>query len=174
LSFFGYVCLPCFCSSIYSVFQRSACILLVTILRIHYWLSCVSTVSISILGTTFLALSSILATFIGLIPTNGLKIEGFGIFFAALFAFLELVAPFAMIKAITRIEFRWKDATWIPVIRRASATHRERASIRLEARLSWYVLCGVSHCLNDHLFFYPLSIFTGLAYSRRSYLLSRP
>jgi hypothetical protein len=65
--------------------------------------------------------------------------------FLLLDIFTGLLLPFMMIKAITRAEFGWwKGTTWIPIARRVVATHKERASMRLDARTSWRTKGGVS------------------------------
>jgi hypothetical protein len=49
-----------------------------------------------------------------------------------------------MIRAILRIEFGWwKGTTLIPRMQNAAATHRERASERLEATTGWRTKAGV-------------------------------
>jgi hypothetical protein len=61
-----------------------------------------------------------------------------------LIVFTSLVLPLLMLKAIFRIEFRWwKGTTWMPIMQKAGATHRERASERLEAATSWRTKAGV-------------------------------
>ena len=56
-----------------------------------------------------------------------------------------LIIPLLMIKAIARMEMRWwKGTAWIPTMQIASATHRERASERLEARIGWLPKVAVS------------------------------
>jgi hypothetical protein len=65
-----------------------------------------------------------------------------------MFIFISLVLPLLMMKAVLRIEFHWwKETTWIPIIQRVDATHRERASQRLEATVSWWTKAGVRFLL---------------------------
>jgi hypothetical protein len=56
-----------------------------------------------------------------------------------------LAVPMLMFKVIFRFEFGWwRGKSWIPVMQIADATHRERASGRLEARTSLRLKVAVS------------------------------
>jgi hypothetical protein len=60
---------------------------------------------------------------------------------------IDLIRPLVMLVAIIRLEFSWltkknsdggggkKKKSWIPRVRKAKATHSERTSERIEARL---------------------------------------
>lgn len=107
---------------------------------IHYWYTHCSTVSISIVGTTLSAVSDIINKTVPVTVTAIAEkhtVPGWIRLF--LFHMLtSLLVPLLMIKAVTRIELRWgRDTSWIPVLRAAPATHRERASKRKEAKFHW-------------------------------------
>lgn len=118
----------------------------VLILDIRYWYTRTSTVSISILGTALISGSELfvkLGSFLVNEKRKGFSIFGF-ISSLVLTMFTSLVLPLLMIQAILRIEFRkWKGTMWIPIMQRAGATHRERASERLEAATSWRAKAGL-------------------------------
>ena len=130
-----------------SFIQSVAFSALHNILDIHYWYSRVSTVSISISGTAFLGLSSVLRIlveipfYVNYIAHSSNKlVDVFHLLLS-----IDLLATFMMIKTITRTQFGWwQGTTWIPMVRRGVATHGERASMRLDARMSWRVKGGVS------------------------------
>ena len=119
----------------------------VFILEIRYWFTCRSTISISILGTALVASAEIINEVAALVSTSMeeeyLTLDWIG---AALIRMVTmLLIPLLMIKAIVRMEMRWwKGTTWIPVMQIAPATHRERASENLEARIGWRPKVAVS------------------------------
>ena len=116
------------------------------VLDIRYWYTRTSTVSISILGTALMSGSDLLHKLGSFIIEQRLKEFSILGFIASLLLgiFTSLVLPLLMLKAILRIEFRWwKGTTWIPIMQKAGATHRERASERLEATTSWRTKAGV-------------------------------
>ncbi|KAJ7575993.1 hypothetical protein C8J56DRAFT_974281 [Mycena floridula] len=80
-------------------------------LEILYWHRCTSTVFISIPGMELLALARIV-NMVARIPI-----------------------PFLMMISILRVEFLWRG--WMPLLRRARATHSERASERLDSKTTW-------------------------------------
>ena len=128
------------------VSYRLVLAIVVLFLDIRYWYTRTSTVSISILGTALLS-GSDLFNKLGLFVIEQ-KMKEFSVLgFTSsllLIMFTSLVLPLLMIKAILRIEFRWwKGITWVPIMQKAGATHRERASERLEAATSWRVKAGV-------------------------------
>ena len=48
---------------------------------------------------------------------------------------IDMALPLVMVKAVTRAEVRWRG--YIPLVWFAPATHRERASVRLDAQVGW-------------------------------------
>lgn len=113
------------------------------LLVLHYWYShaAESTVGISIIGTAFIASGNLLRYaanhFIWIVnePTRFwelVRLLGYSTIFN--------LDSFVMLKAITRVEITWFKRRWIVIpvgLRFASATHAERASMRLEARTPW-------------------------------------
>jgi hypothetical protein len=138
--------------------QRYAFMILLRILDGHYWYTRNFTVSISVSGTVFLALSSIHHIIEEALADDDSTGSSFKMIFirTLLLLFLDLLTPFLMIKAITRTELRWwKGTTWIPVVRRTAATHKERASMRLDRQTKWYVKNAVS-CVIFNYYHHPL------------------
>lgn len=140
----------CLARNLHSRKQSLACTALLQILIIHYWYTRVSTVFISISGTTFLALSFMLRVLAEVATANN-KNHSSNKWFLIFRTFslgdlIDFLVGSMMIKTITRATFRWwNDTTWIPTVRRAAATHKERASMRLDARTSWRTRGGVSY-----------------------------
>jgi hypothetical protein len=127
--------------------QRFPLLALHQILDNHYWYTRNFTVSISMSGTVFLTLGFIFGIIAKDMFGDNSNDDSIKKLFirAMIILFLYLATPLLMIKAITRTELRWwKDTTWIPVVRRAAATHKERASMRLDGRTRWYVKGAVS------------------------------
>lgn len=120
--------------------------IVVFILDIRYWYTRRSTVSISILGTALISGSELygkLETFFVKEKLKGFSIPRF-IASLLLITSTSLVLPLLMIKAILHIEFHWwKGTSLFPIMQRGAATHRERASERLEATMSWYARVAV-------------------------------
>lgn len=50
-----------------------------------------------------------------------------------------MALPLVMVKAVTREEVRWRG--FIPLLWFAPATHRERASVRLDGQIGWRLKC---------------------------------
>ena len=48
---------------------------------------------------------------------------------------IDMALPLVMVKAVTRAEVKWRGC--IPLVWFAPATHRERASVRLDAQVGW-------------------------------------
>ncbi|KAF9466788.1 hypothetical protein BDZ94DRAFT_137676 [Collybia nuda] len=96
----------------------------IILLDIRYWYTRRSTVGISILGNALIAGAEMFIHVASTIAQARLD---------------QLSAS-----AIARIEFGWwKDTTWIPVMQRAQATQKERASERLESRMTWSARAGL-------------------------------
>ena len=149
----------------YILFNSWACWYLLLFLDLHYWYTRTSTVTISILGTAFVAIRFALGTVIYIAFSGGSQ------FSIILMLMLFLRAPSMMIRAIvmimtiTRVNFEWKGATRIPFVRRV-ATHKERASMRLDSQTSWRAKIGVYchfqstlrpiHLFHHHSSFFPL------------------
>ena len=135
------------------VIHRSVLSTAVLALDDHYWYTRTSTVSISILGTLLMSGSRIivkLGSFIVKQKTNEFTVTAIIGLLTSLLIFIStsLVLPLLMMKAVLRVEFRWwKETTWIPSMQRVNAKHRERASQRLEATVSWRTKAGVCFLL---------------------------
>ncbi|KAF9449356.1 hypothetical protein P691DRAFT_728077 [Macrolepiota fuliginosa MF-IS2] len=111
-------------------------------LTIHYWYTRTSTVGIARIGTTFLA-SSLLTSTIHMMAGTFIASRGDGSWFTKVQPILaiQFIPPFVMLKAVSRLEFGWSSrkgkSSWIPRVFIAKATHLERASQRVEGRVSW-------------------------------------
>lgn len=128
---------------------RSILQLVLGALDIGYWYTLRSTVGVSIPGTNMIILGILVNMVIG--PFLEKSISEMDsrtgwIFTVLMGASISLPLPLLMAKATTRAEIEWGHGgkSWIPVIRRDRATHRERASERLEAKTSWRVESTVS------------------------------
>ncbi|KAJ7922286.1 hypothetical protein B0H13DRAFT_2411001 [Mycena leptocephala] len=107
-----------------------------------YWAIRTSTAYISVPGTLAIAV----ADFLGIVqflspgiwdPTGELKTTGQKVvMMLVLLGSCELPVPVLMLKAILRLRVSWR---WValPGLRRAKATHQERTSARLDARIDW-------------------------------------
>ncbi|KAF9466790.1 hypothetical protein BDZ94DRAFT_1319290 [Collybia nuda] len=112
--------------------------LVIMILDTRYWYTRTSTVSISILGGSLRASTYIIDSIGEAIKhgkENNLSVIGW-ISWCLYFGVISLTLPLLIIKVIARIEFGWWGTLWIPTVQIAHATHRERASERLEAKVS--------------------------------------
>jgi hypothetical protein len=128
----------CACRFIFSV--------VVLILDIRYWFTRRSTVSISILGTALMSGSELFVKLGSFLVKQNLQGSSVPQFIASLLLSIStsLVLPLLMIKTILHIELHWwNETTWIPIMQRLGATHRERASERLEASTSWRTKAAV-------------------------------
>jgi hypothetical protein len=75
------------------------------------------------------------------------KTKGSNVVLHLVLMLIFMPRPLLMVKTITRAEFGWwKGTTWFPIVRRTMATHRERASMRMDAQTSWRLKGGVSCC----------------------------
>ncbi|KAJ3574379.1 hypothetical protein NP233_g1800 [Leucocoprinus birnbaumii] len=118
------------------LFAISSAILLVLggakwVWNIIYWYTRSSTVGISRFGNTLLATSLVLATTTDLIPLFFGYPDG-----SPLYDFrppFQFIVPLLMLKAIFRLEF---TKSWYPRWYFAQPTHLERASERIETRIS--------------------------------------
>jgi hypothetical protein len=63
-----------------------------------------------------------------------------------LLGYCELPVSVLMLKAISRLRVSWRRVV-LPSLRRAKATHQERASARLDARTDWRWKSAVSKIL---------------------------
>lgn len=124
--------------------------ILVYLLQTHYWYTRTSTIGIARLGTMLFALGNLVESFReiledvfkqkysrGFLPTTTL----------VLVEFFDALPMLFMLKAVLRLEFSWstkkqdgaggtKAEGWTPRIYFAKATHLERASARVEGRIS--------------------------------------
>lgn len=112
-------------------------------LQIHYWYTRTSTAGISRLGTTLLAYD-ILMTATEQMFSSILRPEATGHWLTRVppTYIFRLIPAFVMLKAAARLEFGWSTSTkdpsekgWVPRIYLAKATHMERASDRVAARV---------------------------------------
>ncbi|KAF7344378.1 hypothetical protein MSAN_01918800 [Mycena sanguinolenta] len=121
-----------------------------SLLSMSYWYTRTSTVSISVSGTTFLALDEILSAFADLAnaaetsklefsSSEWLKWSAMILWTVA----FELSLPFFMMRTVTRLTFSRDASQWIPTVRQISPTHMERTSQRLDSRTSWRIKVGV-------------------------------
>ncbi|KJA18913.1 hypothetical protein HYPSUDRAFT_205001 [Hypholoma sublateritium FD-334 SS-4] len=107
------------------------------IFAFHYWLTRTSTVGISIQGSALIAVASLLH-----IQSSGSgDLKKKQSVSEWLFVLLVGKLPLALtdifiLKAILRVELGWHKR-WIPILRILPATHLERASSRIEARIPW-------------------------------------
>lgn len=106
-----------------------------------YWYTRTSTVGISIPGTAMSAIGDLIDLVADIRTTarkNNLTSNQWEQWLWLLIkrAITTLLAPLLMLKAITRLDIQVKRG-WIPHFKRASPTHLERASERLDARISW-------------------------------------
>ncbi|KAJ7588499.1 hypothetical protein C8J56DRAFT_939460 [Mycena floridula] len=105
-------------------------------LEILYWHRCTSTVFISI--PELLALARIVNMVARTIETAATinpatTSEWIVMLLGRVIAGLPI--PFLMMISILRVEFLWRG--WMPLLRRARATHSERASERLDSKTTW-------------------------------------
>jgi hypothetical protein len=109
---------------------------------VHYWYTCSSTVGLSLRGQW---LSAGLGLVINLLEDVVLLSEADRgvtvLVIAAVAATIGLVQPLLALKALCRVEVGHKG--WRPHIRREKATHRERASARMDARMDWRIVAIV-------------------------------
>ncbi|KAJ7587131.1 hypothetical protein C8J56DRAFT_1026641 [Mycena floridula] len=106
---------------------------IISLLEIHYWYTCTSTVSISIHGTTMSALGDILKMCVGISRTVAKdKISGVPswVWLLSKRCLTDLLAPFLMLRAVSRIELNGWSIKFI------GASHAERTSHRLDSRMS--------------------------------------
>ncbi len=120
------------------------------LLALHYWLTRTSTVGISIQGGALSALASLLQIMSSVDLKKKQSLSKW------LFVLLIGKLPFALkdifiLKAISRAELDWYKK-WIPVARISPATHLERASARVEARIPWLYKAMVSHFKSDYIY----------------------
>ncbi|KAJ6587711.1 hypothetical protein B0H10DRAFT_2233966 [Mycena sp. CBHHK59/15] len=107
-----------------------------------YWMSRSSTVSISVPGTLFIIAGDMVA--LAVILRNGLQagklggdlsIAEKGVWLAITLGLRRFPLPLLMLKAVAKVEVLMEGA--LPSLQRVRATHRERASARLDAQTDW-------------------------------------
>ncbi|KAJ6495434.1 hypothetical protein C8R45DRAFT_987322 [Mycena sanguinolenta] len=117
------------------------------VLGISYWSTRASIVSISVSGTTFLALNWFLWVVTAMANAFEMQesifstrssfwLRGWAVATGSSLAFL-------MLKTVTRLTFSRKKDRWIPTLSRAKLTHNERTSQRLDSRTSWRTKVGM-------------------------------
>ncbi|TFK38532.1 hypothetical protein BDQ12DRAFT_631119 [Crucibulum laeve] len=119
---------------------NTICTFALTWMQIHYWYTRSSTVGISVHGNALLA-AGIFTDFMLQVreATRHTEMAMFSKLVSCLIsATIWLPTLLSLIKAITRIEIDWWRS-FIPIIRRSQATHRERASQRLDSQLPWHI-----------------------------------
>ncbi|KAF5346852.1 hypothetical protein D9756_010607 [Leucocoprinus leucothites] len=147
-----------------SLFVRAIC----WFLTIHYWYTRTSTAGISRLGTALIAFYILISANEEML-TSVFNPEGKGHWLSRVpisYIFL-LIPPFVMLKAVTRLEFgspgkgKEKKRGCIPKMYIAPATHWERASERIETRVSRRakILFLISLFAIAHFFAGPYSYF---------------
>ncbi|KAJ6495433.1 hypothetical protein C8R45DRAFT_1095066 [Mycena sanguinolenta] len=118
-------------------------------LGLVYWYTRTSTVSISVSGTTFLALHRVLwvLTYAAnvLETEKDLPIEEWlvHLWLAVWGVATRSFLAFLMLKTVTRLTFSRKKGRWFPTVGRAKPTHMERASQRLDSHPSWRIRAGM-------------------------------
>lgn len=110
-------------------------------MTVHYWYARTSTVGIARLGTTLLALSKVIST-LEIMHEYVMSSVDAGQWLTPipLIHTSQLILPLLMLKAVLRLEFGWSNehgkGNWTARIHLAKATHLERASERIEGRIS--------------------------------------
>ena len=128
---------PLFCFPWLTQFPSIILRILVTLLQIHYWYTRISTIGISIPATLLFASAASL-NYVMLVLSNGHGKNWSVLRWCWRFVIalpIDMALPLVMVKAVTRAEVRWRG--YIPVVWFAPATHRERASVRLDAQVGW-------------------------------------
>jgi hypothetical protein len=80
---------------------------------------------------------------------------------------IHMALPLVMVKAVTRAEVRWWWG-YMPLVWFAPATHRERASVRLDAQVGWRSKCLVGFLHTFLAFSHPLIALLRSSSSRQS------
>ncbi|KAF8205408.1 hypothetical protein K438DRAFT_1932226 [Mycena galopus ATCC 62051] len=121
-----------------------------SLLRVNYWYTRTSTVSISVSGTTFLALHRILLALMNMANKAELQKLEFStsewlkwVWLIVWTVAIGFCIPFFMLRTVTRVAFSYNKSRFIPTVRQASPTHMERASQRLDSRPGWSIKVGV-------------------------------
>ncbi|KAJ7256515.1 hypothetical protein B0H12DRAFT_1112424 [Mycena haematopus] len=109
------------------------CLAVYGLLLVYYWWTRVSTVGISVSAVTFSALGFLLGPIVDTFPNDDPSL--------VIILPMTVVVPYLMCKCIMRAEFRWKG--WLFLPRLLPATHRERASQRIDNRTSWQTKLGL-------------------------------
>jgi hypothetical protein len=101
-------------------------------LNLLYWSHLETTAGVSVFATAAAAIVAVAANVIGAIAlTHQNQVDNFLDYaFSAVYAALTLPLPLLQIKGALRFRFGWKR--WRPTVRQLPATHRERASERLD------------------------------------------
>lgn len=115
------------------------------VLDIHYWQTRITLVGISVSSVWIDAIFKILEYFFEVMVEPAL-FDRLGL---AVLATVALLPAWSSLKAVMRLELVWKGATKIPAYRRHSASHKERASARLEARTTWLMKLTVCYILSN-------------------------
>lgn len=123
-------------------FYSSILLVIESLFEIHYWYTRSSTVGISISGIYLVSIATIVNSVFHA-AWNTVKDEEtvhFGVFNAFLFSLIwkvgSYIGAFAMLRAITRAEMYWWKSC-IPLFRVALPTHAERASQRIDSRVTY-------------------------------------
>ncbi|KAE9389876.1 hypothetical protein BT96DRAFT_1024841 [Gymnopus androsaceus JB14] len=132
---------------------------IVSILDIIYWYTRTTTYSFSILGIGLTGASGLLASIVafglGLMKAEDTK--WWSAIWGHLIGLLLNPSPLLQLKTVLRLEFGSNG--WVPRILRLPATHKERASERLEAQVSWLIRGGICiSVLAVYLFLNPRNI----------------
>ncbi|KAJ7485154.1 hypothetical protein B0H11DRAFT_2018308 [Mycena galericulata] len=127
-----------------------------------YWYTRTSTVSISVSGTAFIALSGFISAWAHI--ANTVETDKLNPSTSQWAQWLWLIVwtlatkfylPLLMLKTITPIELIQISDNWYPTVRRVSPTHKERASRRLDSRTGWTLQAGT--CISLIIIYYLLS-----------------
>ncbi|KAG6826503.1 hypothetical protein H0H92_015576 [Tricholoma furcatifolium] len=126
-------------------------------LDVLYWARTTSTVSISIPGATLCAAAKLIDR-LDFFLVQGVA-ESYGItkWITSLSTLIltSLVLPLSQLKAVYRLDIDTSSG-WIPTVRKAEATHIERASERIEARTTREQKIALFLCVLAIYYFFPL------------------
>ncbi|KAJ6495455.1 hypothetical protein C8R45DRAFT_1095087 [Mycena sanguinolenta] len=119
-------------------------------LSLGYWYTRTSTVSISVPGTTFIAIYGVLLGLMdaaNAVETQKLRFSvaewgRWSVLIVENVAFGFSIASF-MLATVWRVVFSYNSSRWLPSVHRAHSTHMERASQRLDSRTSWPIRIGM-------------------------------
>ncbi|KAJ7582510.1 hypothetical protein C8J56DRAFT_1167607 [Mycena floridula] len=116
-------------------------------LNFFYWYSLTSTNGISFSATMLLIITETLDHLMDALESNWITDDSdFGDWILLGIWVICLATPMTLvyIKALFRVQIRWHEKwRWIPLMTIASASHRERASRRLDQRVGWITILGL-------------------------------